>query len=163
MSTAPLRRTDKEMSVDDVNALLARAVSLRLATIGADGWPYVLPLLFVRLDDELFVHTTRADGHFRRNVQHDPRVCFELDEPGEVFGYGATLCDTSIAYRSVIGYGVIREVDERESKERFCTALMRKYAGHIQGRPEGVFPRLDFIRVYAVTIERMTGKQTPAR
>lgn len=162
MSTAPLRRADKQMSDADVAAFLTRSFCLRLATVGADGWPYVVPLLFVMIDDEVVVHTTAAEGHFRRNVEQGGKVCLELDEPGQVFGYGKTECDTSVSYESVIAFGVIREIHERAYKERFCTELMRKYAKHIEGRAPGVFPRLDHIRVYAIAIERMTGKRTPA-
>lgn len=149
------------MSDTDVKALLARAFCLRLATVGSDGWPYVLPLLFVVLDDEVLVHTAPAEGHFRGNLRHSTKVCMEIDEPGEIFGYGKTECDTSVSYQSVIAYGNIREIDDRAHKERFCTELMRKYASHIEGRPKGSFPRLDHIRVYAVRLERITGKRTP--
>jgi nitroimidazol reductase NimA-like FMN-containing flavoprotein (pyridoxamine 5'-phosphate oxidase superfamily) len=60
----------------------------------------------------------------------------------------------------VIAFGVIREIEDRESKQRFCEALIRKYAQHIEGRPKGEFPRLDFIRVYAIQISRIAGKRT---
>jgi uncharacterized protein len=160
MSTAPLRRADKQMSDATALEFLAQSFCLRIGTTGSDGWPYVLPLLFVILDDRVFVHTTAADGHFRRNVQGGARVCVEIDEPGEVYGYGRTECDTSISYRSLIAFGTICDVEDREEKARFCSELMKKYAGHVQGRPPGVFPRLDHIRVYAIDIERLSGKQS---
>ena len=49
----------------------------------------------------------------------------------------------------------------REAKQRFCEALMEKYGKPETGRPKGFFPRLDIITVYAITVERMTGKETP--
>jgi nitroimidazol reductase NimA-like FMN-containing flavoprotein (pyridoxamine 5'-phosphate oxidase superfamily) len=147
------------MSDAEAQAFLAQAFSIRLASVGPDGWPYVIPLLFVVNDGEVLVHTTSADGHFRTNVLHQPNVCIEADEPGTVYGYGRTQCETTLSYRSVVAFGRIREMEDRESKERFCTALMRKYASHIEGRENGAFPRLDHIRVYAIAIERMTGKQ----
>lgn len=160
MSTAPLRRADKQMSDTEAKEFLSQAFSMRIGTVGADGWPYVLPMLFVMLDDEVVMHTTAAHGHFRENVQAGARVCLELDEPGEVFGYGKTECDTSISYRSVIAFGHIRELEVREQKLRFCAALMAKYASHIERRMNGEFPRVDHIRVYAIAIERITGKRT---
>ena len=98
MSEAPsVRRADKLMLEEHVRDMLARSYSGRLATIGPDGWPYIVPLLYVWRDDEIWVHNTRAPGHLRANVEHEPRVCFEVDEPGEVFAYGRFECDTSVA------------------------------------------------------------------
>jgi nitroimidazol reductase NimA-like FMN-containing flavoprotein (pyridoxamine 5'-phosphate oxidase superfamily) len=120
-----------------------------------------VPLLYVWMDGQVYVQNSRAGGHLRQNVDHDPRVCFEVDEPGEVFAYGRFECDTSVAYRSVIALGRIRIVEDREEKARFCSELMRKYGDPSWERPTGFFPRLDEITVYAITIERLTGKETP--
>jgi len=162
MSRPPqVRRSDKLMTEERARAALAAGFCGRLATVGADGWPYVVPLLYVWMDGEVYVHNTRTPGHLRANVDHEPRVCFEIDEPGEVFPYGRFECDTSIAYRSVVAFGRIRVVEAREDKARFCAALMRKYADPAWDRPAEFFPRLDQITVYAIAIERLTGKETP--
>src|SRR5687768_1651042 len=125
MSSAPqVRRIDKLMTEERARETLAGGFCGRLATVGPDGWPYVVPLLYVWVDGTVYVHNTHAPGHLRRNVDHDPRVCFEVDEAGEVFAYGRFECDTSIAYRSVIVFGTIRIVDAEEDKARFCVELM---------------------------------------
>ena len=36
---------------------------------------------------------------------------------------------------------------------------MAKYGKGDTGRPKGFFPRIDIITVYAVAVERMTGKE----
>jgi hypothetical protein len=36
---------------------------------------------------------------------------------------------------------------------------MAKYGKPDTGRPKGFFPRLDIITVYAISVERMTGKE----
>ena len=162
MSSPPqLRRVDKLMTEEQILETLERGFCGRLGTVGADGWPYVVPLLYVWLDGQIYVHNTRARGHLRENVEHNPRVCFEIDEPGAVFAYGRFECDTSVSYRSVIAFGMIRIVEDTEEKARFCSELMRRYANKEWDRPKEYFPRLDQITVYAITIERMTGKHTP--
>jgi uncharacterized protein len=157
----PLRRTDKAMDAPRALALLEAGFCGRLATIGADGYPYCVPLLYVVLDGTLYVHGTSAEGHLRRNVAHDARVCFEIDEPGEVYPYGRFECDSTIAFRSVILFGRIAVVDDLAAKERFFAALMRKYARADWERPKNFFPRIGEIALYAITIERITGKETP--
>jgi nitroimidazol reductase NimA-like FMN-containing flavoprotein (pyridoxamine 5'-phosphate oxidase superfamily) len=158
MSSPPLRRADRMMPEDRAHQFLVRSFSGRLATIGADGFPYCIPLLYVWMDDQLFVHTTSARGHLRTGVEKEPRICFEVDEPEQVFDYGRFECDSGLAYCSVILFGRIRVVDERDVKQRFCEMLMQKY-GKAEGRPKGFFPRLDIITVYAIAVERITGKQ----
>jgi uncharacterized protein len=162
MSTAPqLRRVDKQMPEERLRRLLELGYCGRLATIGADGWPYIVPLLYVFQGGEIWVHNSRTRGHLRANVEHDPRVCFEVDEPGEIFPYGRYECDTSVAYRSAIVFGQIRIVEEREPKQAFFEAFMAKYSDSRWDRPQSVFPRLDQVTVYVIRIERMTGKEAP--
>lgn len=162
MSSAPeVRRADKLMPEERIRAMIARGYAGRLATVGPDGWPYAVPLLYVWMNNEVWVHNTAAQGHLRANVGYATKVCFELDEPGEVFPYGRFACDTSVSYRSVILFGHIRIVDDREKKDVFFDALMEKYAGADWNRPKGFYPRIDQVTVYAIAIERMTGKETP--
>ena len=161
MSGSPqVRRTDKLMAEAGALETLARGFCGRLATVGEDGYPYCVPLLYVWMDGQVFVHNTQARGHLRANVDHEPRVCFEVDEPGEVFAYGRFECDSTVAYRSVILFGTIRVVEDADTKQRFCEGLMAKYAKPDWDRPRGFFPRIDQITVYAITIERMSGKET---
>lgn len=149
------------MSDAETGELLAAAFCGRLATVGPDGYPYAVPLLYVWMDGQIYVHNTSAKGHLRRNVEFEDRVCFELDQPGEVFPYGKFECDTSVSYQSVVAFGRICVVEAREENARFCSELMRKYGSKEWDRPEEFFPRLDQITVYAITIERITGKQNP--
>ena len=161
MSGPPLRRTDRAVSAERAHEILLGGFSGRLGTVGPDGWPYVVPLLYVWVDGLIYVHNSGARGHLRQNVEHEPRVCFEVDEPGDVFPYGRFECDTALEYRSVIVFGTIRIVSDREEKARFCSELMRKYGDAAWGRPAEFYPRLDEIAVYRIGVERMTGKETP--
>jgi len=159
MSAPALRRTDIAMTQEQIEAKLARGFAGRLATVGADGYPYCVPMLYIWADDQLFLHGTSARGHLRANVEHESRACFELDEPEEVFDYGRFECDSGLAYCSVILFGRIRVADDAATKQWFCERLMEKYGKPDSIRPKNFFPRLDIITVYAMTVERMTGKQ----
>ena len=44
---------------------------------------------------------------------------------------------------------------------RFFDALMAKYAKKDWERPKGFYPRIDLITLYSITVERMSGKETP--
>lgn len=155
-----VRRKDKLMSDERVLEMLSRGFAGRLATVGPDGWPYVVPLLYVWINGEIRIHNAGARGHLRANVEHENRVCFEIDEPGAIFPYGRFECDTTLAYRSVVLFGRIRIIDDPAQKTAFFDALMAKYGDPRWDRQKGRYPRLDEVTVYAISIERMTGKQT---
>ena len=161
MSSPQLRRQDRMLAEAEARELITRAYCGRVATIGSDGWPYVVPLLHVFTADVINMHNTAALGHFRLNVERDARACFEVDEPVKVFDYGRFECDSGLAYRSAIAYGRIRIVEDRGEKIRFFDALLAKYGTGVPGRPKSFYPRLDDVTVYALTVERITGKHCP--
>ena len=154
-----MRRADRVMSDERILETLARGYSGRLATVSEDGFPYCIPLLYVWINGEVYLHTTNARGHLRANVEIDRRVCFAVDEQEGAFDYGRFECDSGLAYRSVCLFGRIRIVDDKAVKQRFFEALMEKYGKPETRRPKGFFPRIDVITVYAITVERMTGKE----
>ena len=72
MSSPPqVRRTDRVMPDEKVMADAPARPLWALATVGSDGSPYCVPLLYVWLDGQVFVHNTAARGHLRTNVEHD--------------------------------------------------------------------------------------------
>jgi nitroimidazol reductase NimA-like FMN-containing flavoprotein (pyridoxamine 5'-phosphate oxidase superfamily) len=78
-----------------------------------------------------------------------------------VFAYGRFECDSTVEYRSVIVFGSIRVVEDLATRQRFFDALMAKYAQKDWNRPKGFYPRIDQITLYAITVERISGKETP--
>lgn len=155
-----MRRTDKSMTSEEIDAFLTRTFCGRTATVGEDGFPYLVPNLFVWRSGEVHLHTARSDGHFIANVRHSDRICFEADEPGEIFPYGHVECDTSVSYRSVVLFGRIRIIDEESDKIAFYRAFMEKYAPpESWGREKDSFPRIRSTIVYAIKPETITGKE----
>jgi nitroimidazol reductase NimA-like FMN-containing flavoprotein (pyridoxamine 5'-phosphate oxidase superfamily) len=161
MSQPLLRRKDKEMSADEVEHLLHRLPLAHFATVGPEGEPYVVPNLFVYADRQICLHTAAAMGHFRRNVERNPRVCFSATEMEQIFAYGRFECDTSAGYASVIGFGQAHLVDDDGARMRFFDRLLAKYGDPAWKRPESFYPRLAEVVVYAILLDRVTGKKNP--
>ena len=159
MSAPSLRRADMAMTNEAMLRVLERGFAGHLATVSEDGHPYCVPLLYIWANGQVFLHSASALGHLQANVRREPRVCFELDEPIEVFDYGRFECDTGLAYRSVILFGRISIAEDTATKQWFCERLMEKYGKPDSIRPKNFFPRLDVITVYALSVERMTGKE----
>ena len=160
MSAGTVRRKDKEMPEAEARTMLAQARLAHIATVGAEGRPYIVPNLFVYADESIYLHTSR-DGHFHRNVEHSSHVCVEIAEMGVIYPYGEFECDTTVSYASVVAFGAIRIVAEPAAKAQFFDRFMAKYADQNWQRPKSFYPRLDQVTVYCVTIERITGKRGP--
>ena len=160
MSSPQIRRADRAMPAERTLETLAQGYSGRLATVSEDGFPYCIPLLYLWIDGQVYLHTTSARGHLRANIESDQRVCFQIDEQEGVFDYGRFECDSGLAYRSVCLFGRMRIIEDRDAKQRFCEALMAKYGKPETKRPRGFFPRIDAITVYTIIVERMSGKET---
>src|SRR3954469_6626680 len=97
VSSPQLRRQDRMLVEVEARELIARAYCGRVATVGTDGCPYVVPLLHVFSGSVISMHNSAARGHFRLNIERDGRACFQVDEPVEVFDYGRFECDSGLA------------------------------------------------------------------
>ena len=161
MSSPELRRQDRMLAEADARGVIRSAYCGRVGTVSADGWPYVVPLLHIFDGEVITVHNAAARGHLRLNVERDPRACFEADEPVKVFDYGRFECDSGLAYRSAIAYGRMQIVEDESAKIRFFDGLLAKYGTGVPGRPKSFYPRLNEVTVYALTVERITGKHCP--
>lgn len=144
-----------------VRAFLERAEIGHLATAW-DGQPFQTPTTFWydAAGHQLVFHSNIV-GRVRANLERDPRACLEASTFGRFLPSNVAL-EFSVQYASVIVFGRVRVVTEREEQRRLLTGLIAKY-----------FPRLTPDRdyraitddelkrtsVYALGIESWSGKE----
>ena len=143
-----------------ISALLATETVGRLATAGADGYPYVTPVHFVYLDGSLFFHGLAA-GEKLKNIKSNPLVCFEAERMVSLIHDPARPCDTNTEYESVIIRGDASLVDDTGRKVRVLDAIVAKYAPQHSGTP---YPpaMLRMTAIIEIAIRSCTGKYYPA-
>lgn len=156
-------RAARKMSDEETRAFLKNQKIASVATVDANGWPYVVPLTYIYLgDDHLWLHTGAHEGHFLSNLRNSSRVCISVAEIGGIETNGQYLCNGSQLYTSVVVFGettIIREDDA--IKNWFFDRLREKYvptAVSTQLSPD--YPDINKIIVYRVAIEIITGKQS---
>lgn len=117
-----------------INQLLERTQTGSLATINADGTPYVTPMHFVYQQNTLYAHGL-PKGQKISNLTNNPRVCFcvyEMDklllDPNE------KPCDTNTKYESVIISGNATLLKDIEKKEMVLKEIVKKYTPHLADR-----------------------------
>lgn len=68
-----------KLSPDEIERLLTRNGLLRIATVGDDGWPLVVPVGYLYRDGEIMI-TAREKVAWLADIRSDPRVCITIDD-----------------------------------------------------------------------------------
>ncbi|MGH9534363.1 MAG: pyridoxamine 5'-phosphate oxidase family protein [Terriglobales bacterium] len=153
-------RAKRQMSDAEAREFLRQQKIANVGTVDPDGWPYVVPLVYIYEGGErLYVHTGAHDGHFLANVRRDPRICVEVSEIGPLHRGQPYACNSALVYTSVIAWGPVRILDDRERKAWFLDRLLPKY-GDPSWTFEPGYPLIDRIILYEQTVETITGKHS---
>lgn len=106
----------------------------RISTIDENGYPQIIPMNFVFLNDAVYMHS-HPRGEKIQNFQRNNKVGFEVDRELEFLpSYfedpkNASLADT--LYISIVVKGIASLVTDRDEKTLALNGLMKKY------QPEG--------------------------
>lgn len=153
-----VRRKDRLQSEEENLSLLADAEYGVLGLV--DGrWPYAVPLSYVMLDGALYVHCA-GEGRKIDVLAANNRGCFTVVGPTRpVYDHGF-----STYYRSVMVFGTVVLVEEKEEKTRALIALAQKYLPGDMDKADGDIARsFNRTAVYRIAIESMTGKAKSAK
>ena len=150
-----MRRSDKKMEAKEAFQVLEEGMYGTLSTIGADGYPYGVPLNYAVVDDCIYFHTA-TQGKKLDHIQYDDRVSFsvvtEVEVVPELF---------STHYACVICFGRAAVVEDPDEKQRALEALVHKYMPHLlkEGK-EKIDKEFNMTGVVKVKIEHITGKKS---
>ena len=152
-----MRRKKQQLSEDECLAILDAATSGVLAVLGDDGYPYGVPLSFARVGRQLVFHSA-AQGHKIDAVKAHPQASFTVVAQDDVVP-----SEYNTHFRSVIAFGQVRIVEDRDEKLALLRALGERYwPGHDAELEAEIAPRFDRMHVLAFDIEHLTGKQSLA-
>lgn len=153
-------RGKRQMADADARSFLRAQRVAHVATVDADGWPYVIPLVFVYEGlDILYLHTGALHGQFQGNMERDGRLSLEVSDLGPLHKGEKFACDSALVYTSVIVFGRAKVIVQREKKSWFFDRLLEKY-GDPQWSFQPGYPALDRIVLYEMSIEILTGKRS---
>ena len=150
----PVRRKDRIMAAEAAQELLECAEYGILATTGADGWPYAVPLSYIVVNNTVYFHCAH-EGRKIENLTVNPKVCFT------VVGETMPVYDKNFTtyYESVVVFGRVFEVREAERKTSLLMQLAEKYLpDYMDKAPADIAKSLERTAVYGITIEELTGK-----
>jgi PPOX class probable F420-dependent enzyme len=89
------RRDQIRMSDDEVRAFLDEQRTVTCATNGLRGWPHLMPLWYVRRDDELWAWTY-AKSQKARNLERDARATLQVEAGTEYHLLRGVMFETDV-------------------------------------------------------------------
>lgn len=114
----------------EIERILGAATIGRIATKGADGYPYITPVNFVYHEGNIYFHCA-PQGEKLDNLGRDSKVCFEVDIPlayvDTRFDAEKRTCHVHQFYHSVIIRGDACILPNGPLKVAALNALVAKY------------------------------------
>jgi uncharacterized protein len=158
-----MRRAQSEIKdQQQIKDIITEATIGRMATIGADGFPYITPVNFVYHQDKIYFHCAHK-GEKIDNIRRDNKVCFEIDIPLSylevAFNRMNNGCKVHQLYKCVIIRGRACVVGDLETKIDALNALVASHEGNRNFytiTPED--PLAKACSVVEISIESISGK-----
>lgn len=149
-----MRRSDRQLSEAETYEILSRGEYGVLATAGADGVPYGVPINYALKDGAIFMHCAAADGLKLDNLRHESRASFTV-----VINTSVMPEKFSTLYESAIAFGTVEIVTDNEKKRDGAMALLEKYSAdfHEKGM-KYIENAIEKFYVLKFTIDSVTGK-----
>ena len=150
-----VKRIKQRLNRDECIEILKKAKRGVLSVNGDNGYPYGVPLnhYYDEESGKIYFHGN-MQGHKVDAIKADNRVSFCVYDDGyRVEG------DWALTFKSVIVFGTVREVEDRDLILRICRNLSYKFTSdkeYIEGEIANSGKR---VLVHELTIEHMTGKK----
>ncbi|QCX34248.1 pyridoxamine 5'-phosphate oxidase family protein [Caloramator sp. E03] len=151
-----LRRKDRKMEENESKIILSEGIFGVLSTIGEDGYPYGVPVNYVYKEGNIFFHSA-VEGKKIDNFKFNNKVSFCVVGKADIISK-----KFSMAYESVIVFGRVKELEEKE-KEEALFELIKKYCNdYINEGAEYIEKAKNKTKVFKIEIEHISGKKRKA-
>ena len=149
-------------SKEKIKEFLDQEHTGRIASIDENGYPQIIPMNFVFLDNAIYMHS-HTKGEKLDNVTRNDKVGFEVDRELEFLpSYFSDPKDASLAdtlYISVVIKGKAKIVQDKQEKTMALNGLIKKYQP--EGKCEPIssdMQVLDEVAIIKVVPDSMNGK-----
>ena len=138
-------------SKDKITEFLNSESTGRIASIDSNGFPQIIPMNFVFINDVIYMHS-HIRGEKLENIKRNDKVGFEVDRSLEFLpSYFFDPTDASLAdtlYISVVMKGICIIVKDKKEKTLALNGLMQKYQP--EGGYEPMNPKMEVLNEVAV-------------
>lgn len=154
-----MRRKEREVTDDAVIRQILDECQVCHLGLVEEGKPYVVPLNFGYTLEKgelyLYFHSALA-GRKLDILRRNPHVAFAIDRTDRLVT-GPNACDYTMDYRSILGEGTARLIEDPAEKRKALDNLMRQFTKETLSMPERNILAVAAIEVKA---ERFTAKES---
>ncbi|MBW1649123.1 MAG: pyridoxamine 5'-phosphate oxidase family protein [Deltaproteobacteria bacterium] len=151
-----MRRSDKEIKDRElIDKIIHKADVCRLG-LAKDNIAYIVPVSFGYDGDNIYFHSSKK-GRKIDFIEANNFVCFELEDSVKIAPNENNPCKWSFSFKSVIGYGLIEEIKDKDKKIEALDKIMLHY---LDKRWNFDYNNISLIRVWRIKIKSITGKQS---
>jgi nitroimidazol reductase NimA-like FMN-containing flavoprotein (pyridoxamine 5'-phosphate oxidase superfamily) len=151
-----MRRKDKEIvGFKEIEDILLNGVVCRLGLVDG-GRAYIVPMNYGYANNCIYLHSA-LEGYKIDLINKSPEACFEVETDVAMIG-SENACNSSMKYKTVIGYGIIEILQVPEEKKKGMKILVC----HNSDRTDWDIPlkALEHVNVLKLEIKEMTGKRS---
>ena len=153
MNVYAMRRKDRELSEEAALEALQKAPFATISCITPDGFPYGVTVSHAVEDRTLYFHCAMQGFKSDCFAAH-PQVCVTAVERAKINAPNKTT-----EYRSAVAFGTVRLAEGEEAAHGMRVIGQKFTPGHMALIEDCIQTSMGHTRVYAVEIERVTGKE----
>ena len=148
-----MRRKDKKLADSEAVRMLEQLSYCTLALQGDDGYTYSVPVSFAYAGGKIFFHSA-TEGKKYDSILKNNKISFSAVEKDDV-----KPAEFTTHYKSVVGFGEIRLLENREEIQHAMELILGKYS------PDYMKEGKDYVErawgrfyAYEIDIHHMTAK-----
>ena len=151
-----MRRKDKEITnIEEIESIVRSATVCRIG-LAENNIPYIIPLNFGFQNNVIYFHSAPM-GKKIDILKMNNNVCFEFDIDHELI-ISDNICNSSMKYRSVIGFGRAFFIESSEEKRDALNIITNHYTSKdLHEYNEKLLKKSALIKI---EIDTMTGKKS---
>lgn len=149
-----MRREKCELEKNSAENILRKGLFGILALSGDENYPYAVPINYAVEDNKIYFHSA-ATGHKIDAIKNNEKASFCVVDKHDVISEELTSY-----YTSVIAFGKIKIIENKEEKIHGLELLAKKYSPSIDKnfKDKEIYGKLQALSVIVLEIEHLTGK-----
>jgi len=148
-------RTSYIVDQTEIEGIISQCDICFVGFVEADGTPYVIPMNFGYMNDEIILHSGPEGKHLEL-LKLNNRICVTFCTGHKlVYQHPDVACSYSMTSKSVLCKGSVTFAEDIEEKTTLMNLLMKNYTDR---EFKYSIPALKNVRVWRVKVDEMTGK-----
>ena len=140
---------------EEIERIMRSCDVCNLAMVDENNHPYVIPMNFGYDQDVIYLHSSRI-GKKVGILENNPNVAVSFSTDHELRWQSEKVaCSYSMKYRSVLAFGKVEFVEDREQKIDALNIIMKNYTDREYKYSE---PSINEVLVFKVVVEKLEGR-----